>query len=629
MDIISKKSIKGYISSKNNLQGFLRIREIIPCTCSFDANTQDATAENNDILDGKTAYVKANKVIGTMTNNKSVTGIISIKDEKYNIPEGYHNGLGTVSIGSEEQDKIISENIRNGVTILGVKGNVVPSSGEIVEKDINFYDYDGTLLYSYTLEDIQTLEELPKLPSQKGLICQGWNWTLEEIKNENSKVNVGATYITDDGKTRIYIHLEERRSPILGLLIKGTVIVDWGDGETSTITNIDSFNWKLVYTSEHTYANSGDYIITLEVNGSASISGNSYCTYILRSANDSHTNHYVYANTIKKIEIGNNISLSDYAFNNCYSLLTITIPNGITKINSYAFHYCYSLSSISIPSGVTSLYVETFYYCYSLLTVSLPSSVILIDQRAFYYCYCLKNINIPYGITKIYESVFQNCISLLSILIPSSVTSIDKYAFGYCYSLENITLQFGITNIRDYAFVSCYSLKNISIPESVTNIGNYIFSNCTTISNVAFSSSVISTNFSGIFNYCNIIKNVNIPYGVTKIGSNCFDHCYSLLTITIPDGVTNIGASAFNYCQSLSSISIPSSVTVIGSNAFCYCTGILYYDFTNHTSIPSLAGTNAFSGINSDCQIRVPESLLDEWKAATNWSRYAKYMVGV
>ena len=627
MDIISKKSIKGYISSKNNLQGFLRIREIIPCTCSFDANTQDATAENNDILDGKTAYVKANKVIGTMTNNKSVTGIISIKDEKYNIPEGYHNGLGTVSIDSEEQDKIISANIRNGVTILGVKGNVIPSSGEIVEKDINFYDYDGTLLYSYTLEDIQTLEKLPKLPSQKGLICQGWNWTLEEIKNENSKVNVGATYITDDGKTRIYIHLEERRSPILGLRINGTVIVDWGDGETSTITNIGSS--KLVYTSEHTYSNSGDYIITLEVDGSASISGDSYCTYILRSAINLYTNHYVYANTIQKIEIGNNISLYDYAFNNCYSLLTITIPNGITKINSYAFYYCYSLSSISIPSGVTSLYSKIFFNCYSLLTVSLPSSVKLIDQHAFYDCYCLKNINIPYGITKIYKYAFQNCRSLLSISIPSSVTSIDEYAFSYCYSLENITLQFGITNIGNFAFAGCWSLKNISIPESVTNIGNYIFSNCTTISNVVFSSSVISTNFASIFDSCNIIKNINIPHGITEIGSKCFNNCYSLLTITIPDGVTNIGASAFKYCQSLSSISIPESVTVIGTNAFCYCTGILYYDFTNHTSIPSLIKTDAFSGINSDCQIRVPKSLLDEWKSATNWSAYAKYMVGV
>lgn len=54
-----------------------------------------------------------------------------------------------------------------------------------------------------------------------------------------------------------------------------------------------------------------------------------------------------------------------------------------------------------------------------------------------------------------------------------------------------------------------------------------------------------------------------------------------------------------------------------------------YYDFTACTAIPTLVNVNAFTGIPSDCEIRVPASLADEWKAATNWATYADHIVGV
>ena len=97
-------------------------------SCTYDSNTTDADATASEILDGKYAYVNKNKIEGTMTNNGTVTGTISTKAQEYTIPAGYHNGLGKVSISSVEQQKIISSNILNGVTILGVTGNVSPSS---------------------------------------------------------------------------------------------------------------------------------------------------------------------------------------------------------------------------------------------------------------------------------------------------------------------------------------------------------------------------------------------------------------------------------------------------------------------------------------------------------------------
>lgn len=98
-------------------------------TCTFDADTSDATAAVAEILAGKTAYVNGNKLTGTMKNNGAVTGTISKKAEAYSIPIGYHDGSGKVSISSTEQAKIIATNIRAGVSILGVTGTMSGTEG--------------------------------------------------------------------------------------------------------------------------------------------------------------------------------------------------------------------------------------------------------------------------------------------------------------------------------------------------------------------------------------------------------------------------------------------------------------------------------------------------------------------
>lgn len=98
--------------------------EIITGECTFDANTQDATAADSEILSGKIAYVKGSKKTGTMKNNAGVTGTISTKEQSYTIPQGYHDGSGKVSIASTEQAKLIPSNIREGVTVLGVIGEM-------------------------------------------------------------------------------------------------------------------------------------------------------------------------------------------------------------------------------------------------------------------------------------------------------------------------------------------------------------------------------------------------------------------------------------------------------------------------------------------------------------------------
>lgn len=440
----------------------------------------------------------------------------------------------------------------------------VPSADD----DVLFYDYDGTLVKSYSKDDFLALTAFPENPSHKGLTAQGWNWSFENAKSyveKYGKLIVGQMYITDTGETRIYIHIDDNTPQNrLTFYVRFTssvadnVDIDWGDGTVETKGDTTATNYP------HEYATGGDYVIKLKVNtgtisfvgeGSSSTSGKSI--YGDRAAIYSYNR-----GRITHVEIGNSVeNIGDSAFFACYSLASITIPDSVTSIGTYAFDGCYSLTSIAIPDNVTSIEMYAFSGCYSLTSIAISDSV-----------------------TNIGGSAFNNgCYSLTSITIPDSVTTIGGNVFN-----------------------SCYSLASIIIPDSATSIGVSVFSGCRSLASIT------------------------IPDGVTNIGTSMFDGCHSLTSIAIPDGVTNIGGTALSGCDSLTSITIPDSVTNIIANAFAGSCSVSEYHLLP-TTPPTLAKSNAFSGIPNDCKIYVPysadHSILNAYKTATNWSTYASYMV--
>ena len=98
-------------------------------TCTYDSDTTNDTAAVGEILSGKTAHARGAQLTGTMPNRGAVSGTISTKAGTYTIPQGYHDGSGSVSISSTEQAKLIATNIREGITILGVEGTMSSSEG--------------------------------------------------------------------------------------------------------------------------------------------------------------------------------------------------------------------------------------------------------------------------------------------------------------------------------------------------------------------------------------------------------------------------------------------------------------------------------------------------------------------
>ncbi len=212
------------------------------------------------------------------------------------------------------------------------------------------------------------------------------------------------------------------------------------------------------------------------------------------------------------------------------------------------------------------------------------------SQGSYILRYSSSNDNRSYGYR----------IAVKKIEIGDGVTSIGNYAFNSCGGLASIKIPGSVTSIAINAFENCYSLASITIPDSVTKIGGDAFRNC-----------------------YNLVS-VTIPDGVTSIESSAFYGCYSLASITIPGSVTSIAQSAFRVCYSLVSLTILDGVTSIEKNVFngSYSMGKIRFE---SATPPTVSGSDAFTGVPTDCVISVPVGSLAAYTSATNYPDPATY----
>lgn len=350
---------------------------------------------------------------------------------------------GGVTLLDLTKDTVTAEKLLKGETAHGKDGSPIVGTLEVggggsaasaSQNDVTFYDYDGTIVASYSLAEAQELTALPEGPAHPGLTFQGWNRSLEKVKALTRPMNIGAMYITDDGKTKLNIRVWDKARSNVPLYFSQTVAngvtIDWGDGSPAEILpgtgNVNT---------AHQYAAAGDYTISLDVAEGCTLglgwNNSSYC--VMGSVGN---NGMVYCNLLQSAHIGERVSkIGNYAFYNCYSLASITIPDGVTSIDNYAFEDCYSLASITIPDGMTRIGEYAFRYCYSLASITTPVCLTRIEEYAFRYCNSLASITIPDRVTSISNSVFDNCYSIASITIPDGVTRINNYAFYCCYGM--------------------------------------------------------------------------------------------------------------------------------------------------------------------------------------------------
>ncbi len=335
--------------------------------------------------------------------------------------------------------------LAQGKQLIDGEGKVVEGEAEFSFGDysVKVIDYDGTVLMEKKGNTGDVID-LPTAPTHEKLVFQEWSASVAVSDNKvtiaDSDIMVGAVYTTVSGQNEFDITLTKDTGLSVTLNMNGTK--EWGDGTSDTTTS-------------HTYTSYGDYTIkcdgtTMNTSSSAGLFGqksgvhNYYCT---------------------EVRFSTITSIRDYAFNICYSLKSVVIPNSITSIRNYAFNICYSLKSVVIPNSVTSIGDYVFMSCYTLESVVISNSVTRIGDSSFYYCYSLESVVIPNSVTSIGSEVFNSCYSLISIVISNGATNIRDKAFNLCYS------------IMKYDFSQCSSvptLSNVNVFNGINKLAKII-----------------------------------------------------------------------------------------------------------------------------------------------------------
>ena len=465
-------------------------------------------------------------------------------------------------------------------------GSITPTNNVVI-----FYDYDGTVLYTYTPEEFAVLNTMPENPDHTadGLTSQGWNWTLTDAKtyvHNYGSLNIGQLYITTDRKSHFIVEIPYDGFEFYFKASGSNTTCDWGDGEIGTVSQSGV---------THTYTLAGTYTIKIGT-GEDSPSINGWSGSNICGGKRS-------SSVIKKIFFGK----TDSTIGGLYNLNNVeilTFPEGVTFNPNYSSSGINSnllihINCYKIDLRNTSDSQKTFGAAFKSL--SMRDTYSSIGNNVFYNCVSLISVTIPDTVTSIGRNMFYSCSNLTSVIIPNTVTSIGTNMFSYCSKLTSIIIPNSITSINNNMFSYCRSLTSVTIPNTVTSINSDAFSNCISLTSIT------------------------IPNGVTSIGNSAFSNCISLTSVTIPNTVTSIGNSAFSYCNSLTSITIPNSVTSIGNSAFIQENQYIKYCYIEPVTPPT-ASNSIFGSLNSDCIIYVPIGTLTTYQAESGWSTYASKM---
>ena len=380
-------------------------------------------------------------------------------------------GGGTARFVDTADDTVTPATLKLGATAHDASGAKITGMLDTTppeESDINFWDYDGTLLYSWTLAELATKTELPPLPSHDGLICQGWNWTLQDIKDAGRELDIGALYITDDGKTRLYVDVDTETWDDFVLNYRqsayNSVTIDWGDGSAP-----ESVGTSLLTTIRHTYAQSGAYMITLTVaEGKALRFGASDGSTMLIAMDEADMGRCA---MLKKVEMGANIEFVNIAtFRGCARLESVSVLSGVPFDGSRLFEQCTTLRAIVV--GGTFTISQSFYNCSNLRAIATPKGTtqrndyaiantavrqINLDMTAANQARALERVHIKAVNGQVGD--FSSCRALLEVTIPADATTFVAAAFQGDNALRRVTCLGDIASIPAQVFQRCYPLR--------------------------------------------------------------------------------------------------------------------------------------------------------------------------
>ena len=278
-------------------------------------------------------------------------------------------------------------------------------------------------------------------------------------------------------------------------------------------------------------------------------------------------------------------------FNNCTSLVTLTIPNTVSRMEVNIFIGCTNLANIIFEEGNESNPLVLDEGSADNVASGRPCYDV---KGVFFGANALDTLELPNRVSTISKYAFSYGGAPKTLIIPSSVTKIDEHAF---YSLASYTDKGGSTvslsrrletvklvensvsklaSIGKYAFYGCINLSNFEFPDSLTEIGEYVFTS-NSLKTVSFGDdSMLKSIGDSAFTSSSQLTTLKLPASLETIGNSAFSSLKTLTTVSFePYGnLKSIGEHAFKGCSSLTSISIPASVETIETWAFGECSSI-------------------------------------------------------
>ena len=187
-----------------------------------------------------------------------------------------------------------------------------------------------------------------------------------------------------------------------------------------------------------------------------------------------------YLDQIKKLDIGSGVKNIGAAAFARTKLVSITIPDNVTEINTGAFWRCGSLTYVKLGSNLKTIGEMAFRET-ALTSVTIPNNVETVSREAFEDCSLLSSVQLGTKVKTIGDFAFVRT-ALTSVIIPDSVQTIGYRAFYNCrsqggnepLSLVYLELGSGLKSIGSEAFCNA-ALTEVTIPASVTYIGEKAF----------------------------------------------------------------------------------------------------------------------------------------------------------
>ena len=402
-------------------------------------------------------------------------------------------------------------------TALENKGVTVPSSATLddyadlvdgiilEEKDVAFYDYDGTLLYTYDADEFAELTALPALVNHyPDLEAVEWNWTLAEAKEYVAKyggLSIGQICNPVDCATRMVLTVDSGEEVSFGYVSTETysaITIDWGDGspqETSGVTNT------------HVYSAAGKYVIK-----------------IMTTKTTLHPIYFDKFANVEEINYGSQVTYFGSNYSPCRNIQRISM-SGNDRWNINAFSKSMYLQALVFPRSATSISIGNGTFD-SVKAFSMPPTAV--------------NAGVP------------NLPNVKMITAPETESintgGSNSGALGSCKIL--VLPNYQLSSLSRYTYLP--ALRKLCLGTSTITAGTN-FQNIGTLEELDLSDVTVN-NISNLFTSMRSLKKLTLPSNVTVIGSNNYTAVYNLEEVTIPASVTTINNNCFTNANKLGAV---------------------------------------------------------------------------